>query len=169
MPVHRVGQTGVGLRDHGQARAAAERCEDVRQLIRPDRAVYADRVRAEALECARHGFHGAAREGAPALLKAHRHEHGQGSGLLHGQQRRLRLVEIAHRLDHGEIRPGLLSGLGDLREELIGRFKRARPHGLEQLAEGANVERDLRAVVCGVLRKAHRGGDNLVHGSADAL
>ena len=163
MPVHGVGQPGVGLGDDRQARAAAKLRQQRCEQVGPQRAVETDGVRAQPLQRARHGGDGAAGEGAAARFKRHRDEHGQRGALLHGEQRGLRLVQVGHRFDHGEIGARRRARLGDLAEEIIGVLKRETAHRFEQLAERPDVERDERIGSGGFARDAHGGADDLVH------
>ena len=167
--VHRVRQARVGLGDHRQAGVFAYLFQHGSQHIRPQGAVEADGVRPQALQRPGHGGHGAAGEGAAPGLKGHGDEGRQVRVLLHRQQRRLGLVQVRHGLDDRQVRSGPGTGLRHLPEQVVGPLKGQAAHGLQQLSQGADVQRHQGPAPHGLFCQLHRRRDDLVHRVAGPL
>ena len=134
--LHNQRQVGVPrhLLDHGI------------NLHRAERAVDADRACAERGERDRGARHGNAGKSLAAFRKGHGAENGQGSVFTGGEQPGLELEQIGKGFEYDEIRAMAFSGDHRLAEQLIGAVKGERAHGLEHLAERAEVQRDFYVV-----------------------
>ena len=135
-----VGQPRVRLHQHGLIGIVQNFLHDGQQFARPQRAVHAHGVRQRG---SRQGVAGgvAAGKGAAVFFKGHRTQHGQFAVLARRQQRRPQLLQVRHRLDEHEVRPRPRARLHRAGEDLIRLFKREGAHGLEQHADGADVQR----------------------------
>ena len=85
--------------------------------------------------------------------------------LLRGEDRGFRLVEVGHGLDDDKV--SLPAGFDGLGEDVVGLLEGEGSRRLEQLADRADVERDLRAGAFGGFAGIFDGGaDQLSHGVA---
>ena len=104
-----------------------------------------------------------AQESAAALLVGHGDHHGQVTALLGGQHSGACLLQVGHGLDEHKVCPGLHAGRDDLLENVHRLFKLQRTGGLQQLADGAHIQRHQRPSVRGLARNGHGGGHHLRH------
>ena len=167
MTIRRVGQARVGLGDDGQVGVCKDLPQRGQQLRRAQGAVHADGVRTQAGQCRGHGSRCAAGEGAPGFLKAHRHDDGEGAVFLRSDQGGAGLLQVGHGLDGDEVSPGLHARADDLGEHIHCRLKGEGAQRLQQLAQGTDVQSDLRAGACtGLLCRLDGAQDGLLHGRA---
>ena len=160
----RVRQTRIGLCEHRQAAGGAEPLHQRQDLGGAQRAVDTHRVRAKALRGHRKALHLTAGEGAAGGLKGHGGHHRQITGLLRGQDARLYLQQVGHGLKVHRVRTGGGARRHHLLEQVAGLLEGQGAHGLEHLAQGADVQQDLRIGTLGSCFGAlHRGGDHLGH------
>ena len=166
MPVHRVGQTCVGLDNHRQPGGPADLLHHGQQPVRAQGTVYAHRVGSKALQGTGHGLSRAAGEGAACFVKAHGHEGGKGCVFLDGQQRGPGLVQVGHGFDGNQIGPGGFTRPGHFGKKVVGILKAQGSKRLQQLAQGAHVQGHQSGVSCCAAGYAYCGGNNLLHGVA---
>ena len=149
--------------------AGADRLDDGLQLHGPERAVDPEGRDAQPLERHHHGIDPRAEEGAPSLLEAHGREHGQGAVVLHGQERRLELVEVGEGLQkHGVAALG--AGPDLFGDRLVDVLERGIPQGSQHLAAGPDIQGHPgpEGVRCGT-GDPHGGGYRLRDGVSGAL
>ena len=162
-------EAGVGFDQQGKVGPLGQLLGDGVDFKGPQGAVDADGICAHPLQGEGHGPDIAAGEGAPPLVKGHGAEHRQGGVLLGGQQGRPHLLEVGHRLNDDEIRPGC-AGQYLFPKLPIGCLKGEGPHGLQQFPQGADVQRHQTAKVCGRFAgDGHCRWDNLIWGMATPL
>ena len=161
------GQARVGLDEHrevagqglGQALGHGE------DLLGSQRAVDAQRVGTQATGGGGKALHRAASEGAAPCLEAHAGQHREVTVLLDGQQGGLQLVEIGESLHHHQIGTGGHTGPNNAGVFADGSLEGESAVGLQQLAQGADVQGGQRAVRgAGPLAAGHACGDDLLHG-----
>ena len=143
-----AGQARVGLDEdreaagHGLGQPLCHR-ED---LPGAKRTVDADGIRSQTACRGRKALDRAAGEGAPARLKAHAGEDGQGAVLFGGQQSSLQLVQVGEGLKEDKVSPGGSARPDDAAKLGHSIFKGPCAVGLQQFAQRADVQRRQRAV-----------------------
>ena len=143
-----AGQARVGLDEdreaagHGLGQPLCHR-ED---LPGAKRTVDADGIRSQTTCRGRKALDRAAGESAPARLKTHAGEDGQGAVLFGRQQSSLQLVQVGEGLKEDEVSPGGSARPDDAAKLGHGIFKGQCTVGLQQFAQRADVQRRQRAI-----------------------
>ena len=137
-----VRQARIRFQDQRLVRPAAQLTDHGQQLFRPETAVKAHGIHTEAAQSQPHGRNGRPDKGPAAGLKGHRDPDRQRRVLPGREDGGLDLVQVAHGLDHDEVRSRVPSGLHDLPENVIGLFKLQGSQRLKDLPQGSDIQRD---------------------------
>ena len=144
--VVRAGKSGVGIHQNRHRGRLHQLLHDRNHLLRTESAVDPERIDAEALQHRDDRGHRAAREQLACAIVNRGHENRQITVLLRRQNRCLRLIGIAHRLDEHQIRACCRADAHRLSEETHRLLKRQISHGREQLSRRADIQRDVRVL-----------------------
>ena len=165
-----TGQARVRLDKHREVfrHALAKALGQRQDLHRAKAAVDAHGIRAKAHGGGGKAFHGAARKAAAVLLKAHGNHHRQGAVFLCGQNSCFYFIQIGHGFHHDHI--GLCACDHDLLKAAVGILKFQCARRLQQLAQGAHIQRHQRTrALHGPACAGKRSRDHLGHTIAAAL
>ena len=169
--VHALGESGVGLDEHGKGGEGEQLREESGHLFRAQAAVEPDDVHSQTLHQGHSGGQISAGEHAARLVQDHRDKNGQVTVFLGGQDGGLGLMEVAHGLNEHQVGAGGGAGPDGGGVGRHGLLKGQIPHGPQQPAGGAHIQGHKAAAVCGyrLAGQAHGGGDNGLHRMAGEL
>ena len=165
LAILQTGQACVGLEHHRHGGNRQQPLHHAAELLGAERAVGAQKVNAQALQHGHHGLGGGARHQIAALTVGVGHQYGQIAVLLHCQDGSLSLVAVGHGLHHHQVYPCGSAEADSLGKGSHGIFKVQVAVGLQELAQGADVQGHellLRgvALVAGSLGVGNGGGDD---------
>ena len=160
---------GVRLDADGGAAARGECLDDGDELLRAERAVDADDVRAEAVEDDGGGLRIRARDGASVLAVGELADDGEIHDLLRGEQRGAHLLDVDAGLDDEVVRARVGKGFCLLAEAFVGLLEAEVTERLDEAARRAHRARDLGARAGRLLRDAHSGGIDFLHAVCEAV